>query len=40
MDIKDLHPKVFRTHPETDDAKRSWLYWFKSFTTFTANWIN
>ena len=26
MDIKDLHPKVIRTHPETDDAKRSWLH--------------
>ena len=34
MDIQDLRPKVFRTHPETDDAKRQWLHWFKSFTTY------
>ena len=34
MDIKDFCPKVFSTHPETDDAKRQWLHWFKSFTTY------
>ena len=34
MDIKDLLPKVFSTNPETDDAKRQWVHWFKLFTTY------
>ena len=34
MDITDLRPKVFSTHPETDDAKRQWLHWIKSFATY------
>ena len=34
IDIKDLHPKVFSTRPETDDAKRQCLHWIKSLTTY------
>ena len=34
MDIKDLRPKVFSNHSETDNTRRQWLHWFKSFTTF------
>ena len=34
MNIKDLRPKVFSTHPETDGAKSQWLQWIKSFTTY------
>ena len=34
MDIKDLCPKVFSTHSEIDGAKKQWLHWFKSFTTY------
>ena len=34
MNIKDLCPKVFSTHSETDGVKKQWLHWFKSFTTY------
>ena len=34
MDIKDIRPKIFSTHLETDDAKRQWLHWNPSFTIY------
>ena len=34
MEVKDLRPKVFSTHPETDGAKGHWLHWIKTFTTY------
>ena len=37
MDIKGIRANVFKTHPETDDAKKQWLHWFKSFTTYINN---
>ena len=41
MDIKALRSKVFVANPESSDAKRQWVHWFKSFTIdsdyFTEN---
>ena len=34
MKVKDLRPKAFSTHSETDGAKGQWLHWIKTFTTF------
>ena len=34
MDIKDFCTKILSIHPKTDDAKRQWFYWFKSFNTY------
>ena len=36
MDIKALRPKVFTAYPESSDAKRQWLYWYKAFTTYIS----
>jgi len=37
MDVKALRPKVFAADPHSKDAKREWLHWHKSFTTYVRN---
>jgi len=37
MDIKALRPKVFAADPHSKDAKKEWLHWHKSFTTYVQN---
>ena len=36
MDVKDLRPKVFVANPESTEAKRQWVHWYKSFTTYLS----
>ena len=36
MDIKALRPKVFAANPESSDAKKQWVHWFKSFTIYIS----
>ena len=34
MDIKGFRPKAFAVDPHCKDAKRQWLHWYRSFTTY------
>ena len=36
MDIKAVRPKVFAANPESSDAKRQLVHWFKSFTVYIS----
>ena len=40
MDIKALCPRLFTADPESGNAKRQWIHWHKSLTTYLAQTEN